>query len=133
MGLNFTFVSDPPLPVAKELLVGVECYNSIVITAWIIITRSRMHTGYTVAYATDGLSPSIVSLAYVSAMGLAIEPHNKPQMVPKSSFCNRKAITPIIINGMNVMVIPSNSHSAPSGLTTVSKKCAPASSPRHAR
>ena len=32
-------------------------------TTCIIITLKNIHTGYTVAYATDGLSPSMVSLA----------------------------------------------------------------------
>ena len=38
-------------------------YTKNITTSCIITTRRNIHTGYTVAYATDGLSPSIVSLA----------------------------------------------------------------------
>ena len=38
-------------------------YMKNIITSCIITTLRNIHTGYTVAYATDGLSPSIVSLA----------------------------------------------------------------------
>ena len=40
-----------------------DFYTKNIITSCIITTLRNMHTGYTVAYATDGLSPSIVSFA----------------------------------------------------------------------
>ena len=60
-------------------------------------------------------------------------PHNMPATDPKSMRRMRRAKMPSSTTGTNVSRNPSNSHSAPSGRMTVSKKCVPASSPRHAR
>jgi len=60
-------------------------------------------------------------------------PHSMPQVDPKSSRDQRRAIHPMTSTGSSVSAKPRPIHIAPSGRMTVSKKCAPASSPRQAR
>ena len=66
-------------------------------------------------------------------MGLAMLPHSSPDTEPKSTFSARRANSPTNTTGTKVSTKPMAIHSAPSGRMTVSKKCAPASSPRQAR
>ena len=60
-------------------------------------------------------------------------PHSMPNTLAKSIFSHFMAIAPMIKVGISVNTKPNPIHNKPSGRNTVSKKCAPASSPRHAR